>query len=40
MDDDRRKSNSSIPENLKEMLNEVQQQALPGIKYCNYSPKN
>ena len=38
MDDDRRKSNSSIPENLKEILNEVQQQALPGIKYLGWKP--
>ena len=38
MDDDRRKSNSSIPENLKEILNEVQQQALPGIKYLGWEP--
>ena len=36
MDDDRRKGNSSIPENLKEILDEAQQQALPGIKYLGW----
>jgi hypothetical protein len=39
MDDDRRKGNSTIPENLKEILNEAQQQALPGIKYLGWEPR-
>jgi len=39
MDDDRRKGNSSIPENLKEILNEAQQLALPGIKYLGWEPR-
>jgi hypothetical protein len=39
MNDDKRKGNSSIPENLKEMLNEAQQQSLPGIKYLGWEPR-
>lgn len=39
MVDDKRKSNSSIPENLKEILNEAQQLALPGIKYLGWEPR-
>ena len=39
MDDDKRKGNSSIPENLKEILNEAQQLALPGIKYLGWEPR-
>jgi len=35
---DKRKSDTSIPENLEEMLNEEQQQALPGIKYLGWEP--
>ena len=38
MDNDKRKGNSSIPENLKEILNEAQQMALPGIKYLGWEP--
>ena len=38
MDDDRRKGNCSIPENLQEILDEAQQQALPGIKYSGWEP--
>jgi len=38
MDDDKRKGNSPIPENLKEILNEAQQLALPGIKYLGWEP--
>jgi len=36
MDDDRRKGNCSIPENLQEILDEAQQQALPGVKYLGW----
>jgi hypothetical protein len=39
MNDDRRKGNSSIPENLDEILDETQQQALPGIKYLGWEPR-
>ena len=39
MDREKRKSDTSIPENLEEMLNEVQQQALPGIKYLGWEPR-
>jgi len=33
---EKRKSDTSIPANLEEMLNEAQQQALPGIKYLGW----
>jgi hypothetical protein len=33
---EKRKSDTSIPENLEEMLNEAQQKALPGIKYLGW----
>ena len=33
---EKRKSDTSIPENLEEILNEAQQQALPGIKYLGW----
>ena len=36
---EKRKSDASIPENLQEMLNEAQQQALPGIKYLGWEPR-
>ena len=36
MDDDRRKGNCSIPENLQEILDEAQQQVLPGVKYLGW----
>lgn len=39
MDDDRRKGNSSISENMEEILGEAQQQALPGIKYLGWEPR-
>ena len=39
MDEEKRRSDISIPENLKEMLNEVQQQALPGIEYSGWEPR-
>ena len=39
MDREKRKSDTSIPANLEEMLNEAQQQALPGIKYLGWEPR-
>jgi len=39
VDREKRKSDSSIPANLEEMLNEAQQQALPGIKYLAWEPR-
>ena len=36
MDREKRKSDISIPPNLEELLNEAQQQALPGIKYSGW----
>ena len=36
MDRDKRKGVISIPPNLEELLNEAQQQALPGIKYSGW----
>ena len=39
MDREKRKSDTSIPENLEEMLNEAQQQALAGIKYTGWEPR-
>ena len=39
MDREKRKSDTSIPENLEEMLNEAQQQALAGIKYSGWEPR-
>ena len=39
MDREKRKSDTSIPVNLEEMLNEAQQQALPGIKYLGWEPR-
>jgi hypothetical protein len=36
---EKRKSDTSIPANLEEMLNEAQQQALPGIKYLGWEPR-
>ena len=38
MDREKRKSDISIPPNLEELLNEAQQQALPGIKYSGWEP--
>jgi len=38
MDREKRKSDTSIPANLEEILNEAQQQALPGIKYLGWEP--
>lgn len=39
MDREKRKSDTAIPANLEEILNEVQQQALPGIKYLGWEPR-
>lgn len=39
MDKEKRKGGNSIPENLEEMLNEVQRQALPGIEYLGWEPR-
>ncbi len=39
MDEEKRKGDISIPGNLKEMLNEVQRQALPGIEYSGWEPR-
>lgn len=39
MDREKRKSDIPIPPNLEEMLNEAQQQALPGIKYLGWEPR-
>ena len=36
MDREKRKEGLSIPGNLKELLNEAQQQALPGIEYLGW----
>jgi hypothetical protein len=36
---EKRKSDTSIPENMEEILNEAQQQALPGIKYLGWEPR-
>ena len=38
MDREKRKSDISIRPNLEELLNEAQQQALPGIKYSGWEP--
>ena len=38
MDQEKRKSNVSSPPNLEELLNEAQQQVLPGIKYSGWEP--
>jgi len=38
VDGEKRKSDIPIPPNLEEMLNEAQQQALPGIKYSGWEP--
>ena len=39
MDREKRKSDTSIPANLEEMLSEAQQQALAGIKYSGWEPR-
>jgi hypothetical protein len=39
VDREKRKSDIPIPPNLEEMLNEAQQQALPGIKYLGWEPR-
>lgn len=39
MDREKRRSDTPLPENLEEMLNEVQQQALPGIRYLGWEPR-
>ena len=39
VDREKRKGDISIPPNLEEMLNEVQRQALPGIKYLGWEPR-
>ena len=39
MDREKRKSDTCIPANLEGMLNEVQQRALPGIKYLGWEPR-
>lgn len=39
MDRERRRSDTPLPENLEGILNEVQQQALPGIKYLGWEPR-
>jgi hypothetical protein len=39
VDREKRKSDTSIPANLEEILNEAQQQALPGIKYLGWEPR-
>ena len=39
MDKEKRKGDISIPPNLEDMLNEVQRQALPGIKYLGWEPR-
>lgn len=39
MDREKRKGTIAIPENLEEMLNEAQRQALPGIKYLGWEPR-
>jgi len=36
MDREKRKGDIPIPENLKDMLNEAQRQALPGIEYLGW----
>ena len=36
MDREKRKGDITIPENLKDMLNEAQRQALPGIEYLGW----
>ena len=38
VDREKRKGDISIPPNLEEMLNEAQQQALPGIEYSGWEP--
>jgi hypothetical protein len=39
MNREKRKSNISIPENLQEMLNKTQRQALPGIECLGWEPR-
>lgn len=39
MDSEKRKDTIYIPENLEEVLNEAQRQALPGIKYLGWEPR-
>jgi hypothetical protein len=39
VDREKRKGDISIPENLEEMLNEAQRQALPGIKCSGWEPR-
>jgi hypothetical protein len=36
VDREKRKGDISTPENLKEMLNEAQRQAIPGIEYAGW----
>jgi len=39
MDREKRKADISIQENLKEMLNDAQRQALPGIEFLGWEPR-
>ena len=39
MDEDRRKGDNSLPENLEEILSKAQQQALPGVKCLGWEPR-
>lgn len=39
MDSEKRKGNTSIPDNLEEMLNKAQRKALPGIKCLAWAPQ-
>jgi hypothetical protein len=39
MDREKRKGTITIPDNLQEMLNEVQRQSLPGIKCLGWEPR-
>ena len=36
---EKRKSDIPLPENLPEMLNEAQRQALPGLRYSGWEPR-
>ena len=40
MDCEKRKGDISIPSNLEETLNKAQRQALPGIKFLGWEPRN
>ena len=39
MDREKRKGDTSIPDNLEEMLNKAQRKALPGIKFLRWEPQ-